>query len=99
MRRHIINDPRGPATMATAMPAAAARSMKSSRRGIDARGWLYVVRQGDGLAMQVVLVIVLVRIHGEPVRPTRAEQFEILGMTAHRLRFARAADVVIETDD
>ena len=49
--------------------------------------------------MQVMTVVVMVRIDGDPFGRQGTEQREILRMRADGLRLAGAADVPVEADD
>src|SRR5215472_11471577 len=84
MRRHTTKAPSGPATMATPIPARAARSTKSG-----------IARH---LFREVMPVVVVMRIEREAL-DRGPKEGAIGGIAAHRLGMAAAADVVVEADD
>src|ERR687891_459148 len=100
MRRQTTKQPSGPAIAATPTPPRIARTMKSSSMASTLAMWrLFRGRLlRHDLAGEIVGVVVLMRIDGEAGGRPRPEQRHILGVAAHGLGPARAADVAIEAD-
>ena len=104
MRCQTTKQPSGAATAASPRLATSARRKNGSNttclRAPDLRR---VVRRIAMRRMrhagEVVAVIVMVTIDGEGARRLGAEQPPVGRMLGHRLRHARAADVMVEADD
>src|SRR5690349_9696828 len=99
MRRHTTKQPRGAATTARPSPASRARI----RNGSPTSGPLTQRALARGrclrFACQIVAVIVVVVVERESARRLRPEQPRVLGVLRHRLGYARAAYVPVETYD
>src|SRR5918996_3313784 len=100
MRRQTTKQPSGPASAATPTPPRIARTMKSSSMARALAMWRFLRGRflRHDLAGEIVGMVVLVRIDREARGRARAEQRHVLGVAAHRLGPARAADVAIEAD-
>jgi hypothetical protein len=54
-----------------------------------------VIAKGNDITMNIMLVIMVMRIHSQSIECT-AKQFQVLGMRADMVRVSRTADVRIK---